>query len=312
MDEKLKISWVIPCFNEELVIEETFERISNVNKSLNQYLWEIVFIDDGSNDNTNLIIRNLVNNNSNIVLISLSKNYGHQTAVQAGIDYVDSNAVIIIDSDLQDPPEIAIDMVNKWMEGYEVVYGLRINRDSETFFKKTSAKLFYRFLNFLSNTKIPVDTGDFRLIDKKIVLSLRKMPEKGRYLRGLISWAGFKQTEVSYFRDKRYAGKSKYPLKKMIKLALEGITSFSTKPLRIATLIGLFSSFISIILMLYILYVRFFTDVWVTGWAGLALIILFMGGIQLICMGIIGEYLGKVFIESKNRPLYFIDEITKK
>ena len=135
MDEKLKISWVIPCFNEELVIEETFERISNVNKSLNQYLWEIVFIDDGSNDNTNLIIRNLVNNNSNIVLISLSKNYGHQTAVQAGIDYVDSNAVIIIDSDLQDPPEIAIDMVNKWMEGYEVVYGLRINRDSETFFK---------------------------------------------------------------------------------------------------------------------------------------------------------------------------------
>ena len=208
MDEKLKISWVIPCFNEELVIEETFKRISNVNKSLNQYLWEIVFIDDGSNDNTNLIIRNLVNNNSNIVLISLSKNYGHQTAVQAGIDYVDSNAVIIIDSDLQDPPEIAIDMVNKWMEGYEVVYGLRINRDSETFFKKTSAKLFYRFLNFLSNTKIPVDTGDFRLIDKKIVLSLRKMPEKGRYLRGLISWAGFKQTEVSYFRDKRYAGKA--------------------------------------------------------------------------------------------------------
>ena len=162
----------------------------------------------------------------------------------------------IIDSDLQDPPEIAIDMVNTWREGYEVVYGLRINRDSETFFKKTSAKLFYRFLNFLSNTKIPVDTGDFRLIDKKIVLSLRKMPEKGRYLRGLISWAGFKQTEVSYFRDKRYAGKSKYPLKKMIKLALEGITSFSTKPLRIATLIGLFSSFISIILMLYILYVK--------------------------------------------------------
>ena len=153
MDEKLKISWVIPCFNEELVIEETFKRISNVNKSLNQYLWEIVFIDDGSNDNTNLIIRNLVNNNSNIVLISLSKNYGHQTAVQAGIDYVDSNAVIIIDSDLQDPPEIAIDMVNKWMEGYEVVYGLRINRDSETFFKKTSAKLFYKIFKLFIKYK---------------------------------------------------------------------------------------------------------------------------------------------------------------
>ena len=151
MDEKLKISWVIPCFNEELVIRETFKRISNVNESLDQYLWEIVFIDDGSNDNTNLIIKNLVNNNNDVVLISLSKNYGHQTAVQAGLDYVDSNAVIIIDSDLQDPPEIAIDMVNKWMEGYSVVYGLRINRDSETFFKKTSSKLFYRFLNFLSN-----------------------------------------------------------------------------------------------------------------------------------------------------------------
>ncbi len=311
MNEKLKISWVIPCFNEELVIEEAFKRISNVNKSLTHYLWEIVFIDDGSNDNTNVIIRNLVTKHNGIVLISLSKNYGHQTAVQAGLDYVDSDAVIIIDSDLQDPPELAIDMLKKWEEGYAVVYGLRTERKSETYFKKTSAKIFYRILNFLSNTKIPVDTGDFRLIDKKIVTALRKMPEKGRYLRGLISWAGFKQTEISYLRSKRYAGKSKYPLKKMIKLALEGITSFSTKPLRIATLIGIFSSFISLILMFYIVYVRFFTDVWVTGWAGLALIILFMGGIQLICMGIIGEYLAKVFIESKNRPLYFIDEITK-
>ena len=311
MNEKLKISWVIPCFNEELVIEEAFKRISNVNKSLTHYLWEIVFIDGGSNDNTNVIIRNLVTKHNGIVLISLSKNYGHQTAVQAGLDYVDSDAVIIIDSDLQDPPELAIDMLKKWEEGYAVVYGLRTERKSETYFKKTSAKIFYRILNFLSNTKIPVDTGDFRLIDKKIVTALRKMPEKGRYLRGLISWAGFKQTEISYLRSKRYAGKSKYPLKKMIKLALEGITSFSTKPLRIATLIGIFSSFISLILMFYIVYVRFFTDVWVTGWAGLALIILFMGGIQLICMGIIGEYLAKVFIESKNRPLYFIDEITK-
>ena len=312
MDNKLKLSWIIPCYNEELVIKSTFNRVTKVCDSIPEFIWEIIFVDDGSNDNTKFIFESLPKIVHRVVLLSLSKNYGHQTAVQAGIDFVKSSAVIIIDGDLQDPPELAESMIQKWKEGYNVVYGVRLERESETFFKKFSATLFYRVLKFLSSTKIPVDAGDFRLIDKKIIEALKKMPEKGRYLRGLISWAGYKQTEIKYKRSKRYAGKSKYPLKKMVKLAIEGITSFSTKPLKIATFIGIFTSLISLILMIYILYIRLFTNSWVVGWAGLAIIVLFMGGIQLICMGIIGEYLGTIFIESKNRPLYFLDSIIEK
>ena len=312
MDNKLKLSWIIPCYNEELVIKSTFYRVTKVCDSIPEFIWEIIFIDDGSNDNTKFIFESLPKIVHRVVLLSLSKNYGHQTAVQAGIDFVESSAAIIIDGDLQDPPELAESMIQKWKEGYNVVYGVRLERESETFFKKFSATLFYRVLKFLSSTKIPVDAGDFRLIDKKIIEALKKMPEKGRYLRGLISWAGYKQTEIKYKRSKRYAGKSKYPLKKMVKLAIEGITSFSTKPLKIATFIGIFTSLISLILMIYILYIRLFTNSWVVGWAGLAITVLFMGGIQLICMGIIGEYLGTIFIESKKRPLYFLDSIVEK
>ncbi|KGG12074.1 MULTISPECIES: glycosyltransferase family 2 protein [Prochlorococcus] len=310
--DKNTITWVVPCFNEQEVITQAVERIDKVCESLDKYKWEIIFIDDGSIDNTRKLIKEAFTYNSRIKLIGLSRNYGHQIAVQAGINNAIGEAVIVIDADLQDPPELAASMLAKWENGFDVIYGRRIERQSESRFKKISAAIFYRLLNLLSDINIPLDAGDFRLIDKKVVQALRAMPERGRYLRGLITWSGFKQTHVDYSREKRYAGTSKYPLIKMIRFAVEGITSFSRKPLQLATLSGLFASLISIIGIIYVLYSRLMTDNWVEGWAGLALAILFSSGLQLIFIGILGEYIGRIYIESKARPLYFIDEVIEQ
>jgi len=211
---------------------------------------------------------------------------------------------------LQDPPEVALEMLRKWEDGFDVVYARRKERQSENIFKKITAGIFYRLLNLLSEVRIPLDTGDFRLIDKKIILELKEMPEKGRFMRGLISWLGFKQTEILYTRNKRFAGKSKYPLRKMLSFALEGITSFSTKPLKIASFFGFIFSVASLISIFYVLFIRIFTSQWVAGWAFLSLAILLSSGIQMLLVGMLGDYIGRIYLETKRIPLYIVDENT--
>jgi len=305
---KKTISWVIPCFNEEEVILDTISRIVNVSDSIDSYCFEIIFIDDGSIDQTRKLIKSKIKDDPRIQLIGLSRNYGHQVAVQAGLNTSLGSAVIIIDADLQDPPEVVNSFIQEWENGFEVIYGKRIERKSESLFKKFTAALFYRIMNLISDIDIPLDTGDFRLIDEKVVYALRDMPEKGRFLRGLITWAGFRQKHIEYKREPRFAGKSKYPLRKMLVFAIEGITSFSRKPLQISSLAGVIASVISLLGIFYVLYIRLLTNNWVEGWAWLALIILMSSGLQLICIGIMGEYIGRIYIESKNRPLYLVDE----
>ena len=308
MNNKKTISWVVPCFNEEKVIKETLNRIRKVSKKINKFNWEVILINDGSKDNTKKIIKEIKNYPLKIILLSFSRNFGHQPAVQAGLDNCSGAASIIIDADLQDPPEIAEIMIEKWERGYEVVYGQRTIRRQENLFKKFSAFIFYRLLNFFSGIKIPVDTGDFRLIDRTVIDELKNLPEKGRFMRGLITWVGFNQISVSYERDPRFAGTTKYSLKKMISFAIEGLTNFSRRPLRLATFTGFFFSFLSFIGIIYVLYVRLFTQSWVAGWAAICMAILLSSGIQLIFIGLLGEYIGNIFFETKKRPLYIIEE----
>ena len=308
MNNKKTISWVVPCFNEEKVIKETLNRIRKVSKKINKFNWEVILINDGSKDNTKKIIKEIKNYPLKIILLSFSRNFGHQPAVQAGLDNCSGAASIIIDADLQDPPEIAEIMIEKWERGYEVVYGQRTIRRQENLFKKFSAFIFYRLLNFFSGIKIPVDTGDFRLIDRTVIDELKNLPEKGRFMRGLITWVGFNQISVRYERDPRFAGTTKYSLKKMISFAIEGLTNFSRRPLRLATFTGFFFSFLSFIGIIYVLYVRLFTQSWVAGWAAICMAILLSSGIQLIFIGLLGEYIGNIFFETKKRPLYIIEE----
>ena len=306
MVERKLISWIIPCFNEEEVIIKSLNEIIEVSDSIINYQWELIIVDDGSIDKTSELVRTFTNNKFDIHLIRFSRNFGHQQAVQAGLDHCKGNAAIIIDADLQDPPHLAQKMINKWENGYHVVYGKRVKRIAENKFKILTAFLFYRLLNFLSGISIPNDTGDFRLIDREVIDVLKSMPEKGRFIRGLISWIGFRQTSIKYRRNKRAAGSTKYSIRKMISLALEGLTNFSRRPLRLATFLGFFFSIISFIGIIYVLYVRLFTLTWVPGWAAILLVILLSSGIQMICIGILGEYIGNIFFESKNRPLYVL------
>lgn len=308
LKKEKKISWIIPFFNEEKVILETLKRIRIVSEKLNKFEWELILINDGSTDNTKTLITAIKEYPFKIMLLNFSRNFGHQPALQAGIDNCSGSAAIIIDADLQDPPEVAERMIEKWEMGYEVVYGQRTIRLREHFLKKFTAFLFYRLFNFLSGIKIPLDTGDFRLIDKNVINSLKQLPEKGRFIRGLISWVGFKQVSVRYSRDSRFAGVTKYPLKKMISFAIEGLTSFSRKPLRVSTFLGFFFSSLSFLGIIYALYVRLFTQTWVAGWTAIVIAILLSTGVQLIFIGILGEYLGNIFFEIKNRPLYIIEE----
>ena len=303
-----KLSWIIPCFNEEEVIEVAVKRILNVGQLMEKYDHELIIVDDGSKDNSREIIKKLNKNDKRINLIGLSRNFGHQAALQAGLDNCSGSAAIIIDADLQDPPEVVLEMVQKWENGFDVVYAKRKERKSEKFFKKITASIFYRFLNLLSDIDIPRDTGDFRLIDKKIIIELKGMREKGRFMRGLISWVGFNQTQVLYSRDERFAGKSKYPIKKMVRLAKEGIISFSNKPLKVSSYLGFLFSLISIVAIFYVVFVRIFTAQWVPGWAFLSIIILLSSGLQMVLIGMLGEYIGSIYLEAKKRPIYIVEE----
>lgn len=307
MNPKL-ISIIIPCFNEEQVIEKTIKVFSNLILESRNYKFEIIFINDGSTDKTQDIIEQAIDKYHFIKLISLSRNFGHQKAVSCGLDHSNGDGAVIIDADLQDPPILIFDMLKKWEEGYDVVYGKRLTRKGESFFKLFSAEWFYKILNYLTEVKIPKNTGDFRFISKNVIEKLKEMPEQHRFIRGMVAWVGFKQYALSYNRDPRYAGETKYPLKKMVKLALDGIFSFSNIPLRVTFYIGCFILFLSIILLFYIFYLRFFTDNWVEGWTAIMTSIIFLGGIQLIFIGIIGEYIGRIYDSVKKRPLYIISD----
>jgi glycosyltransferase involved in cell wall biosynthesis len=301
------LSIVIPIYNEEGNIPVLFERLNGVVSKLN-IITEFLFVNDGSRDKSMDLIKELAAKNSNVKYIDFSRNFGHQVAVTAGLDHCTGKAVVIIDADLQDPPELIIDLYNKWKEGYEVVYAKRRARQGESFLKKYTAKMFYRILKKITSINIPVDTGDFRLVDRKIVDVLKQMPEQQKFLRGQISWIGFRQTFVEYDRDARYAGKTGYTYKKMIRFALDGITSFSNLPLKFATFTGFVVSGITFIMILYALYSRFISKNYVPGWTSLMLAVLFIGGVQLISIGIIGEYISRLSSNVRQRPLYIINE----
>ncbi len=301
-------SIVVPAYNEELVITESYKRLTNILNSLNDS-YELIFINDGSRDKTAQIIFELTQKDTRVKLINFSRNFGHQAAITAGMDYAKGKAIIIIDADLQDPPEVMLEMVKLWKDGYEVVYGKRNKRKGETIFKKATAKMYYRFLKQMTNVDIPVDTGDFRLIDRKVCDAMKTLHEKNRYVRGLVSWVGFKQTFVEYAREERFAGETKYPFKKMIKLALDGITAFSYKPLKFATTLGFVISVFSFVYLLIIIYLKFFTASTVTGWASTVSIILLSQGIILMILGLMGEYIGRIYEEIKDRPIYIVSEI---
>lgn len=303
----MEISAIVPSYNEEKNVPLIYERLTKVLSQINPN-YEIIFINDYSKDNTLSVIKTIAQEDSHVKYISFSRNFGHQIAVSAGLDLCKGNAVVIIDGDLQDPPELILEMYEKYKEGYKVVYARRKTREGETWFKKATAKIFYRILAAMTSIEIPVDVGDFRLIDKVVVKHLKNMPEKSKYLRGQISWIGYKQTFVEYHRDARLYGKTNYPLKKMIRLALDGITAFSDKPLKMASAIGIISAIISLLAIIYALLSHFIFDSAVSGWTSLIISVLFIGGVQLITIGIIGEYIARINNDVRNRPLYIIDE----
>ena len=305
MFDKQKISVIIPVFNEEGSISELLNRLQTVLKQ-QQISSEIILVDDGSTDGTLPILQEFANKNNEVKLIVFSRNFGNQAAVSAGLNYCIGDCAIIIDADLQDPPELLPEIIAKWQEGYEVVFAQRVARKGESLFKKMTASIFYRLLQKLTQVDIPPDTGDFRLIDRKVITTLNEMPEKNRFLRGMVSWAGFRQTGITYVRQERFAGETKFPFFKMLKFALTGITSFSFVPLQLASYFGFIVSAGAFISGLYVLYLKFFTDKTIQGWTSLMIALLFLGGIQLITLGIVGEYIGRMSDEVKQRPAYVI------
>lgn len=304
-----KISIVIPMYFEEEVAKECYSRTKKVLEKLNKYEYEIVFVNDGSKDKTLEILEKIAEEDKNVKVISFSRNFGHQAAVTAGLKYTIGDAVVIMDADMQDPPEVIEDMINLWEQGNEVIYAKRKSRKGETKFKLFTAKMFYKILNGLSNSEIPKDTGDFRLADRKVIDVINSLPEHNKFLRGLFSWVGFKQVPLEYERKERFAGKTKYPLNKMLKLASDGIISFSTKPLKLLGFLGIISVFISIIILIYALLSYLFKLNQLTpGWSSLMVTITFLGGMQLLSIWLISEYIGKIYDESKGRPEYIIDK----
>lgn len=302
------LSIVVPCYNEEDVIRETMKRLKAFCTEVHDLDIEMIFVDDGSKDRTRDLLRAFAADDPRIKLVAFARNFGHQIAVTAGIDAARGDAVVLIDADLQDPPEVVHEMIAKWREGYDVVYGTRAERAGESPFKLATARGFYRVLNRLSTVSIPLDTGDFRLMSRNVVEALRAMPERDRFVRGMVSWVGFKQTALPYKRAERFAGESKYPLRKMVRFATDGILSFSTTPLQMSAAIGMFCALLAVFGIVYALIVRLFTDKWVEGWTALMIAVLFVGGVQMLGVGILGEYVGRIYNEIKNRPLYVVQE----
>jgi len=304
--KQVDISVIIPIYNEEGSIPELYRRLCESVGGISKN-YEFIFINDHSKDNSLYLLIELSKADNRVFYINFSRNFGHQIAVTAGLDFCSGDAVVIIDADLQDPPELIPELYKKYKEGYEVVYAKRIKREGEGFFKKITAKIFYRLLKRITMINIPLDTGDYRLLDKKIVDYLRIMPEQNKFLRGQIAWLGFNQMFVEYSRDGRKHGKTGYTLNKMIRFALDGITSFSDKPLNMVTQAGICISFLSFLAIFYTLYGHFILKETISGWASLIISTMFFGGIQLISIGIIGLYISRINKNVINRPLYIIN-----
>jgi dolichol-phosphate mannosyltransferase len=302
------ISIVLPVFDEEKNLDTLYNELINVLECLKTTSYEIIFVNDGSYDNSLQIIKRLASENSAVKYIDFSRNFGHQIAITAGIEKARGKYIILMDSDLQDPPEIICELYRKANEGFDVVYAKRKSRKGETAFKKLSAKIFYRSLRVVTKCNIPVDAGDFRIISFKVADVLKQMPEQQKFLRGQIAWVGFRQTFVEFDREPRQGGKTGYSIPKMLRFAIDGITSFSDFPLKFATYLGFFVSLVAFILMLWALYQRLVAQEYVQGWTSLILSTLFIGGIQLISIGIIGEYIGRIGSNIRKRPLYIIND----
>jgi len=314
----MKLSVVIPIYNESEVIEELHKRLLNTAQLLYSQLGigekelEFIFINDGSKDNSLPQLLSLAQTHSFYKVINFSRNFGHQKAATAGLHHTQGDSVVIIDADLQDPPEFIVDLYKKQQEGFDVVYAKRKKRHGESFLKRVTAKMFYRLILKITEIDIPMDTGDFRIMRKNVVDVLNSMPESHRFIRGMVSWVGFRQTGLEYDRHERFAGQTKYPFKKMLRFAFDAITSFSTLPLKLLIYIGFFTSFLGFTGVCYIIYIKYFTNVTITGWSSIMVTVLLLGGIQLITLGIMGEYIGRLSEESKKRPLYIIEKIYTK
>ena len=311
MSQNPTISIIAPIYNEAGNIPELYSRIKEVLDSTGDP-WEILMVDDGSTDGSTVLIREVHAQDPRVVPVIFARNFGHQIAVTAGLDYARGEAVVIIDADLQDPPELILEMIAKWREGYEVVYAVRTEREGETWFKEFTASLFYRLIYRITDVNIPLDTGDFRLLDRKVVNVMSQMRERHRFLRGMSVWVGFNQTGVEYKRAARHSGETKYPLKKMLKFATDAITSFSYFPLQLAMYIGFIAAGISIVAIPVVIVMRLAGSQAFFGQATTLIAVLFLGGVQLISLGILGEYVGRLYDEAKGRPLYIVREAPEK
>jgi len=299
------ISIILPCFNEQDNLDELYLRLTSVMKNIGEG-YELIFVDDGSSDNSINKLTVLCSLDSRVKFIEFSRNFGHQAAIFAGLDYADGDAVIMMDADLQHPPELIPELIEKWKEGYDVVYTVRNDPLETSLFKKITAKTFYKIINLLAEIKIPENSADFRLLDNKVIKSFRSLKERTKFFRGLINWVGFHQCPIYYEAEPRFAGQSKYTVRKMVKFAFDGITSFSAFPLHIATIFGTLVSAFSFVYALYAIYVRVFTHEAVPGWTSVLVAVLFLGGVQLLCLGVLGEYLNRVYTETKSRPTYIV------
>lgn len=304
---KITYSIVVPIYNEQENLPELYRRVREVMDSTDEP-WELILVDDGSTDSSTALIRALAREDKRIRPVIFARNFGHQVAVTAGLDYSRGDAVVIIDADLQDPPELILEMAEKWKQGYEVVYAVRAEREGESWFKLWTASLFYRIIYRITDVKIPLDTGDFRLMDRKVVGVMNSMRERHRFLRGMSAWVGFKQVGVEYKRAARVAGETKYPFRKMFRLAINAVTSFSYFPLQVATFFGFISAGIAALAIPFVIYMRVTGSQAFFGQATTLIAVLFLGGVQLICVGILGEYIGRLYDEAKGRPLYIVRE----
>jgi len=308
MSEAVRYSIVVPVYNEEGVVGECHRRLKETMDSCGES-YELIFVNDGSSDATGTMVRGLCAKDPKVKLIDFSRNFGHQVAISAGMDHASGDAVVVIDADLQDPPDVILHMIEKWKEGFQVVYGKRSERKGETAFKKATAFLFYRFLASMTDVTIPTDVGDFRLIDRRVCdVMAHDIHERNRFIRGIVSWVGFRQTSVDYVRHQRFAGKTKYPFMKMVHFAADAIVSFSHKPLRMAMYLGVFTSLSGFAYLFYALVMKYLAESTIRGWTSLVVLMLIFNGMILFMLGIIGEYIGRIYDESKNRPLYIINE----
>jgi polyisoprenyl-phosphate glycosyltransferase len=298
-------SVVVPIWNEEKVIPELYRRVVSIMESTNA-TWELICVDDGSRDQSLSMLLDLHAKDPRVKVLQFSRNFGHQIAITSGADFAQGDAVIVMDADLQDPPEVVLQMIEKWRTGYEVVYAVRVSRQGETKFKLWTASLFYRLLQRITDIHIPLDAGDFRLMDRRVVIAMRHLREQHRFMRGLSSWVGFRQIGIEYERAERYAGETKYPLRKMVRLATSAITGFSHVPLQLATYVGFSLATISLIAIIVTIILRLSGSSFFLGQATTLVSVLFLGGVQLIFLGIIGEYLGRIYDEVKQRPLYIV------